>query len=256
MNASIEVVETKLFSGAIADEISSCLAEAIAERGVASIALAGGGTPGATYRLLALPPRVGEIEWSKVRLFWGDERWVTREDTQSNYRLVRETLLDSMPAPGPQVYPVTTTGISPEAAAADYAKIMREVLGTPPDQVPVLDIALLGVGIDGDTASIFPGSALLKNTSDVCSVVRMPDGTPRITLTPSVLLAARRIILMVRGPGKADIVKQVLEGGLPSEIIPARFLDQAGDRVTWFLDSAAARKLSSERLLGQGGVPR
>lgn len=252
MSVSIEVVEPKLFAGAVADELSASLAEAIAERGSASIALAGGGTPGATYRLLALPPRVGEIEWEKVNIFWGDERFVPREDAQSNYRLVRETLLDSMPARSPRVFAIDVTAPSPEQAAALYAAQIRQVLGAPPGQIPVFDIVMLGVGVDGHTASLFPGSPLISDAADICAAVARPDGPPRVTLTPCILFAARRILFLARSEKKADIVRQVLEGGDPAEVVPARMYERAAERVTWFIDSGAARKLSHELLNAQG----
>ena len=236
-----------MFASAVADEIVACLSEAISERGTASLVLAGGSTPSSIYRMLGIPPRVGEVEWDKVHLFWGDERWVAQEDNQSNYRMVKETLLHNILNNAPMVHPVDIAASSPETAATKYETEIRSALGTPEGEQPVFDIVLLGIGEDGHTASIFPQSPVM-GTDQVCAAVKNPSGSTRVTLTPATLLKARKILFIVKGDNKASVVREVLEGGDVVENLPAKLFHQAGDRVTWFLDSSAAKKLNSERL--------
>lgn len=241
MSVAVEVVEPVLFAGVVADEIVASIGEAIAERGSCSVALAGGSTPGAIYRCLAKPPRVSEVDWPKVNLFWGDERWVPQGDTQSNFKMTHETLLGQILGPGPKVYPIDTSGESPQAGAAAYAKNITDVLG----DKPVFDLVILGIGEDGHTASIFPQSPVIGMTGGLCVAVQHPeDKRFRVTLTPDLLFGARRTIFIVKGEGKADIVRRVIEGSEGVEVLPAKLYRRSEERVTFFLDSGAALRLS------------
>jgi len=241
MGVSVEVVEPVLFAGVVADEIVASIAEAVGERGVCSIALAGGSTPGAIYRCLAKPPRVSEVEWSKVKLFWGDERWVPSTDTQSNFKMTQETLLGQILGAGPRYFPVPTDAPTPADGAARYAQTIRAELGPKPE----FDLVILGVGEDGHTASIFPHSPVLRGSGDICAAVEHPeDKKARVTLTPEILFGARRTIFIVKGEAKAEIVKRVLEGGDSPDAIPSKLYTRAADRTTFFLDSGAAVRLS------------
>lgn len=241
MAPSIEVIEPVLFAGVVADEIVATIAEAVAERGSCAVALAGGSTPSAIYRCLAKPPRVSEVDWVKVKLFWGDERWVPRGDTQSNFKMTHETLLGQISGTGPKIFPVPTDEASPAAGAAAYAATIRRELG----DVPVFDLVILGIGEDGHTASIFPHSPVLQGGATVCAAVEQPEEKkPRITLTPDVLFGARRIIFIVKNDSKADIMKRVLEGPESIDEIPSKLYTRAADRTTFFLDSGAAVRLA------------
>lgn len=249
MKASIEVIEPRLFAGAVSDEIVASVREAIAERGRCSIVLAGGSTPGSIYRALSKPPRVEEVEWSAVTLYWGDERWVPHTDNMSNFKMTQETLLSQIPEPKPAFFPVDTSRASPADAAASYGAMIASNEKFVPGTFPTFDIVLLGIGEDGHTASLFPGSPLLEKASQsLCAAVEHPeDGKPRITLTPPALLAARRIFFIVKGEGKSDVMKRVLEGNESASVLPSRLFLEAGDRVTFFLDSGAAQHLSRPR---------
>ena len=243
--ANIEVVEAKLLAGVVADEIIASIQEAIGERGSCSLVLAGGRTPGSIYRLLSRPPRVNQIEWDKVTVFWGDERWVPPDDTQSNFKLASETLLSHIPDPGPEVFPVDTSVGSAKQGAKKYEEAIRGALKLSSGEIPKFDLVLLGVGEDGHTASIFPGSELLKGGDSICYAVKHPNGgADRVTFSPKVLSNARRILFIARGESKAEIVHRVLEGDEKAEALPARLFDQVRDVVTWFVDSEAATKLS------------
>ncbi len=258
---NVEVFEPKLFAGAVADEIVASIQEAISERGRCSLVLAGGKTPGSIYRALGLPPRVEDIDWAKLSLFWGDERWVPSDDSQSNYRMVCETLLGHVPKPGPSVYSVQFDGGTPEQAADKYGKVIAKALNAGEGNagegnagegnagegtLPVFDIVLLGIGEDGHTASIFPGSKAISAMDKVCLAVPHPGGGHRVTLTPGALFSARRIFFIVNGEQKATMLKRIFDKSGEVEQIPARLYEQARGEVTWFVDSEAARKLSHQ----------
>lgn len=242
MNSHLEIVESKLYAGAVADEIMACIDEAISERGRCLIALAGGSTPGAIYRTLTKPPRVDGVAWDKVSLFWGDERWVAKDDNQSNFRMVQETLLSQIGGAGPKVFAVDTSLASPEKAALAYHQLLSKELGPQ----GAFDLVLLGIGEDGHTASIFPKSPVFSGgDNSLCRAVLHPEeNKPRITLTPTALLSARRILFLAKGEAKAEIVHRVLEGSEDPSILPARYFISRGKRVDVFLDSEASTKLS------------
>lgn len=245
---SLEIIEPKLFSSAVADEIVASVNEAISERGRATIALSGGSTPGAIYRLLAMPPRVDEIDWSKVALYWGDERWVSQDDNQSNYRMVQETLLSQLGERQPKVYPVDTSLDSPEATAAAYESLIRETEKCKAGAMPEFDLMLLGMGEDGHTASIFPDSPVFESETGICFAAKHPtDGTMRISLSPQAVMAARQILFIVKGESKAEMVERVLRGNEGEKALPSSIYRRAESRVSWFLDSGAALRVESAR---------
>ena len=242
MKGDLEIVEPKLFAGVVADEIVATVSEAIAERGRCSIALAGGKSPSIVYRALARPPRVEDVDWSKVTLYWGDERWVSREENESNYRMVHETLLAHLPSPGPQVFAVDTSLKDADEGARRYAAAIRKAEGAEVGVTPQLDLILLGVGDDGHTASLFPDSAVLSERGTIAHAVT-GMGTARVTLSPDIIRNAQRLIFVVRGPSKAEIVRKLFEEEHPIAALPAAIANEAKGRVRWFVDSEAAQKL-------------
>lgn len=242
-NAEIEVLEPKLFEGAVADEIVTALSDAIADRGVATLALAGGSTPASVYRMMTRPPRVEEVDWSKVKIFLGDERWVPLDDPQSNFRMARETLLSGLPVPGAQAFPVDTSCKTPAEAAAQYSMLISQQVHLE-QGVPTFDVVLLGVGEDGHTASIFPGSPLVETSPAHCCESVDASGTkPRITLSKAVLFGARRVLFIVKGENKSAIMKRVIEGSEPAATLPSKLFLDARHRVTFFLDTGSAKEL-------------
>lgn len=244
MKPSIEIIEPKLFSGTVADEIVASIAEFVAETGRCTIALAGGSTPGAVYRDLARPPRVQEVEWPKVKLFLGDERWVPSDDVQSNLKMVRETLLVNLPSPGPQVFPVNTTLPNAEAGAKDYERQISSAFSLKTAELPRFDLVLLGIGEDGHTASLFPGSPLLAESGGICSPATKPeDKSVRVSLSAATLFSAKKVFFIAKGEGKSSMMRRVIEGNEPIEQIPARLYQRATGAVTFFLDSGAGREL-------------
>lgn len=240
MKPSVEVVEPKLFTGVVADEIVASVRDSISERGKCSLVLAGGSTPGAIYRLLARPPRVSEVEWDKVDLFWGDERWVPLDHTHSNYRMANETLLSQIPQPKPRIHAVPTNLADAHQGALEYAKTIREIEGSSPQ----FDIVLLGIGEDGHTASIFPHSSVIHDCPDLCAAIEHPQGGFRVTMSPQTIFGARKIIFIVKGDSKAETIFKVLGGAASVDELPARLYEPVAQKVTFFLDSGAAQRLA------------
>jgi 6-phosphogluconolactonase len=188
-----------------ADLLASQLELALGERERVQLALAGGTTPAAAYRLLGQNP----LAWDRVDVLLGDERWVAPEDPASNARMLHETLLAQGPASQACFYPVPTERETPLASAEAFELIVRQLGSGDP---PVLDLILLGLGDDGHTASLFPGSAAAGIT-DRAVAVGEGKGLERITLTAPVLSAARQVIVLVSGTGKQEALRRLLDPG-------------------------------------------
>jgi 6-phosphogluconolactonase len=222
-----------------AQEIARALRDAIERRGAAHLALAGGSTPRRAYELLA-----GLLaDWSAVELWYGDERCVGPEDPESNHRLVADSLLAGIAGAQPREHRIRGE-LGPEAAAQAYAEELRAHV-PPADEpdgapaLPALDLALLGIGEDGHTASLFPGHPeVLDESGALCLPVHDAPKPPpaRVTLSLPVLRAARRCLLLVTGAGKADALAAVLAG--PDPHVPASLL--ASRRLHVLADDAAA----------------
>jgi len=214
---------------------------AIDGRGAFSIALSGGSTPRELHRRLASPPLVSQIDWSRVHVFFGDERCVSPDDAESNYRMASETLLTHVPIPDSQVHRMRGE-IAPEDAAAQYEQDMREYFG---NEQPCLDLILLGMGDNGHTASLFPGlTAVHEQQRWVVAEYVAEVGMWRITLTPVVLNLARAVVFLVSGSGKASMLRQVLEGPFAPDERPAQIVRPSPGEVIWLVDAPAAANLS------------
>ena len=225
---------------AAAEHFIALAGEAIAARGLFSVAFAGGSTPRATYALLATEEYAGRVDWSRVHVFWGDERCVPPEHVDSNYRMARETLLDDVPLPAQNVHRVHGE-MAPEDAASDYEKTLRLFFG---DDVPRFDLVLLGMGSDGHTASLFPGMAMLHEERR-WAVAHHVDSVRgwRVTLTPVVINVALNVIFIVSGETKAKRVALVLKGPYLPKALPVQLISPVDGRLLWLLDAAAATLL-------------
>jgi len=202
-----------------------------------SIALSGGNTPRTLYRLLSSRFR-DQIPWKKVHVFWEDERYVPLADPQSNYRMARETLLDAVPCPAENVHPMPTELPDPEVAAREYEKPLRSYF---PNDWPRFDLVLLGIGEEGHTASLFPGSSALNETQRWVVAVKAQAKPPlRLTLTLPALTAAVNIYFLVAGSNKAQALHHVLTGSPDPKIYPASGVRLAQGTVIWWVDRAAA----------------
>jgi 6-phosphogluconolactonase len=211
---------------------------AIGERGRFAVALAGGSTPEATYEVLA-NDYAGALDWSKVHVFFGDERTVPPNHEDSNYRMAHETLLSRVPVGS--VHRMRGE-LPPAEAAAAYEEELRGFFGTS-DEPPSLDLILLGIGEDGHTASLFPEtSALEVQDRWVVANPVLKLETTRLTLTVPVINAARAVNFLVAGEGKAGALKEILEGEADPREYPAKLIRPEGGPV-WMVDRAAAKFL-------------
>ena len=237
------VADAAALAEAAADAVVEAATSAIAVHGRFTVALAGGSTPRTAYELLACPPRMERVRWNRTFVFFGDERGVGPEHPDSNYRMAHTALLAKVPIPADQVYRVRADAADPEEAAREYAQTLAEVFGTRRGELPRFDLVLLGVGVDGHTASLFPGSPVLKEVFRTVAAVHATAAEipQRFTLTLPVLNAAARVVVLAAGPEKAKIVRAALADRGRS--LPAAMIAPPEGRLTWLLDRAAAALL-------------
>jgi 6-phosphogluconolactonase len=225
-----------------ASRLQRLAAESIAAADRFSVALSGGSTPRTLYHLLGEPPLRETIDWPRVHLFWGDERFVPAGHPDSNYRLAREAFISKVPIPSGNVHPIPTESGDPETAAAQYEETLRRFCATPPR----FDLILLGLGADGHTASLFPGSPALDEHDHLVVATHVPKlDAWRLTLTPPVLRGARHVVFLVSGSDKASILREVLEGPYDPHRLPAQLVRPEKGELTWLVDEAAASLLSA-----------
>jgi 6-phosphogluconolactonase len=222
---------------AMADRVVEAAVTAIEERDVFRVALSGGGTPKTVYPMLLEPHRRDAVDWSRVEFFWGDERTVPPDDPESNFGVAYEMLISHLPnVRAERIHRMPADASDLDAAALAYEREMRLAFDAPADAHPMFDFVWLGMGPDGHTASLFPGSTAIEEAerSVVATWAPYPQAW-RMTLTFPVLDAARRVAFAVEGANKADAVRAVQAGGsgLPAERV-------AGDQVEWLLDAEAA----------------
>jgi 6-phosphogluconolactonase len=220
--------------------------QAIAREGHFNVALSGGSTPRELYRLLATSEFRAQVDWPRVHLFWGDERAVPPESPESNYGMVRRELLLRVPIPVGNVHRMKAEEPVIGRAAHEYETILRRCLPVDDRGFPILDLVLLGLGGEGHTASLFPGSAFMRETSHWVSTPMIAKlGMRRMTLTLPVLEAARHVLFLVTGSGKAEILRKVLsepgEHPLPAQMV----IPRNGERA-FLVDEGAASLLGAK----------
>lgn len=217
--------------------IVAAAVESVERQGYFTLVLSGGGTPRATYEMLA-GPAGNDVNWRQVHLFWGDERCVPPEDPLSNFRMASDSFLRRISVPTGNVHRIRGEHPYPAAAAREYEEDIRAFFCKCDGcyhETPSFDLILLGVGADGHTASLFPGSDALLERDRLVRHVIAPDYTPvrdRITLTPPLLTRAKRILFLVGGEDKRVIVSRALDEP-PSPVIPAGMIEGAGETL-WF----------------------
>lgn len=227
---------------AAAGLIAETAARAVAARGRCAILLAGGETPRRAYELLADEPLRDRVPWGQVHLFWGDERCVPADDPRSNARMARQALLDRVPVPAGQVHPIAGDR-DPRLAATEYETLLRRFFAG----APRFDLVLLGLGSDGHTASLFPGSPALHERERWTAVARRPgEEIDRITLTPAAINQAELVVFLVAGDDKASVLHEVLDMEPDPNRRPARMIRPASGQVHWLVDRAAARLLEKD----------
>lgn len=227
-----------------AEAVVGTINDAVQTVGACSIVLAGGNTPRTLYRLLASGFR-SQVPWASVQVFWGDERYVPPEDSRSNYRMAKEALLDHVPCPPANIHPMPTHFPSADAAARNYERTLRNHFV---EEWPRFDIVLLGLGDDGHTASLFPGSlALAERTRWVVAAQAPVEPHVRLTLTLPALTRARAVFVLVAGATKAEALRHVLEGAGDWIKYPAAGIRLANGPVIWWADREAAALAPDER---------
>ncbi|HUP19303.1 MAG TPA: 6-phosphogluconolactonase [Gemmatimonadota bacterium] len=232
-------------AGRAARLFSEAARAAVAARGRFAVALSGGSTPRPVYERLAGPHHREEVPWARIEFFWADERCVPPEAPDSNYRMARETLLDRVAVDPERVHRIRGEA-EPAAAARECAGELRRALDAAGEEPPHLDLALLGLGPDGHTASLFPDSAAIESdrlAEAVPAALVLPPVVDRVTLTPVALNAARAVAFLVSGGSKAAAVRAALEGPRDPARCPAQAIAPTRGRARWLLDAEAAAGL-------------
>jgi 6-phosphogluconolactonase len=231
-----------------AEEFVQTAAQAVAAKGSFSVALAGGSTPKALYALLVEDPAFcAKVPWDKMHVFFGDERHAGPEDKDSNYRMARESLISKSPLKADQITRIMGEYADTEKAALEYEQALRAYFKLKDDELPRFDLVLLGMGEEGHTLSLFPGTKALHPSSHRF-VVRNWVGklfTERITLTAPAANHANQVIFLVTRADKALALKAVLEGPYEPEQLPAQLIQPSSGNLLWLVDQDAGKLLSA-----------
>jgi 6-phosphogluconolactonase len=218
--------------------------EATAARGSFSVALSGGNTPRAMYARLVAPPLRDYLDWTKVHIFFSDERFVPPDSEESNYHTARENLLTHVSIPDGQVHPYSTVDSTPEESAKQYEDEIRRGVKARDDGLPAFDLILLGMGPDGHTASLFPDTEALKIHDRLVAPNYVPKlNAWRLSFTYPLLNAGRTVTFLVQGEDKKERVREVLGGG---SRLPAAGVQPSDGRLVWLLDAAAGEEFVSD----------
>ena len=205
-----------------------------------NIALSGGSTPQKIFKILSSEYK-NKIDWKKIRLFWGDERCVPPESSESNYGTAKELLIDKINIPGENIFRVKGEN-DPVGEAIRYSEIIKANIKTE-NNFPAFDLTMLGVGEDGHTASIFPNQLHLLNSVRICETALHPETKQnRITITGKVINNSKRIFILVNGKNKAEIIKRIMENK-NSGTLPAQNIEAKNGTLNWYLDQNAAQLL-------------
>jgi 6-phosphogluconolactonase len=229
-----------------AEEFLKSVAEAVAQKGAFTVALAGGSTPKALYSQLADEPLRSQIPWEKLHFFFGDERHAPPDGAESNFRMANEALFSKGAIKPEQITRIKGEYADTEKAALEYEQALRAYFKLKAGEYPRFDLVLLGMGEEGHTLSLFPGTKALQATDRI--VVRNWVGklyTERITLTATAANHASRVIFMVTRADKAPALKAVLEGPYEPEQLPAQLIQPASGKLLWLVDQAAGSMLET-----------
>ena len=238
-------------ANALADVAANLIAKtsikAADESRQAYIALSGGSTPKAMGALLASPAFNTQVQWNNLTFFWGDERWVPLESPESNAGEATRGYLDAVGVLPENIVPFDTESVTPEESASSMEAIIRDLV--PGDPIPQFDLILLGMGDDGHTASLFPGTDAIQEAHKLVlsHFVEKLDST-RLTFTPALINAAKHVVFLASGSGKAETLADVLDGGIDVDRLPSQVIRPTHGSLTWMVDQSAAAEL--ERLNG------
>lgn len=223
---------------ALADWIISLIQKTLQVKDKFTIALSGGETPKKLYQTLASDPYREKINWSRLHIFWGDERIVPFKDERNNAKMAYDNLLSNVNISSDQVHTIWTD-IKPEESVKQYEKILHQYFD---DKQTTFDLTLLGLGEDGHTLSLFPGSEILDDQQSWVKTIHSKEKGDRITLMPSVVNMSSAIAFFVTGKNKEKIVQQVLDQSQQHNY-PAQFIQPLNNELHWFVDEAAAKYL-------------
>jgi 6-phosphogluconolactonase len=230
-----------------ADWLVGYIKETLQKQDRFTIALSGGSTPKKLHELLATDAYKHQIDWTKLHVFWGDERYVPLTDERSNAKMAYDTLLNHVPVPASQIH-VMRADISPEASAAEYEQLLQDYFNPnlhPMDGRFTFDLVILGMGDDGHTLSLFPGLPVVHEVKKwVTAFWLAAQDMYRITLTHPVTNLASCVTFLATGPKKAHVLKEVLEGEKNVDLYPSQIIQPTGGQLHWFIDKAAAAELS------------
>ena len=234
--------DAEQLANATAELFVGTAAESMKARGRFRVALSGGSTPRHVYELLASRRFSSRVDWNRIDIFWGDERYVPSDDRESNYRMTAEAMLQHVPIPPENIHRVPTEISPPAAAAGAYEKDIRRCFREPLS-VPQFDLIYLGLGTNGHTASLFPYSPVLKETSRIVAADFVAEvNTWRITMTALLLNRGHIVAFVVDGPQKAQVLREVLLGPPDPQRLPAQLITPEG-KLFWMVDKAAAALL-------------
>jgi 6-phosphogluconolactonase len=228
----------------LAEWITSLIEETLTRKDHFGLVLSGGNTPKKLHTLLASSPYRERIDWKKIHVFWGDERAVPFEDDRNNARMAFDTLLDKVDVPQDQIH-IMDTSFSSDAAAMQYEEILNEYFGTDILPKKTFDLVLLGMGDDGHTLSLFPGTPVIHEEKLwVTSFFLKDQQMDRITLTKNIVNHADHIVFMISGDGKSMALHQVLEGEKNPDLYPSQVIIPTQGELHFFIDKAAASGLT------------
>jgi len=233
-------------SAAAAQEFVRCARTALAARGRFMVALAGGSTPRRSYERLGVEPLRGQVDWNRLEFFWGDERAVPPDHRDSNYRMACEALLNGLALDPLRIHRMEGESADLDAAARDYEAELARAFGMAPSgEPPAFDLVMLGMGPDGHTASLFPHTAALRETTRWVVANPVPRlGTQRLTLTAPILNRAARVVFLVAGAEKAEALAEVLEGPADPARLPSQLIRPRPGGLVWIVDRLAAARLT------------
>ncbi|MHA4742053.1 6-phosphogluconolactonase [Dyadobacter sp. MSC1_007] len=232
--------DTKELSAKLASWVNNYIREVLAKQDKFTFVLSGGSTPKQLYALLAEAPYKESIPWEKIHFFWGDERAVPFEDSRNNAKMCYDELLDKVPVKAENIH-IMRTDISPDASAAEYEAILKSYFG---ESGTTFDFVLLGMGDDGHTLSLFPGTEVIHEKDALAtSFFLAAQDMYRITLTAPVVNRAACVAFLAAGPGKASVLKQVLKGERNVDLYPSQIIAPEKGQLHWFVDEAAAVEL-------------
>jgi len=232
--------DTKALSASLAEWINKYIQQVLASQDRFTFVLSGGSTPKALYALLAESPYKESIPWEKLHFFWGDERAVPFEDSRNNAKMCYDELLDKVPVKAENIH-IMRTDITPEESAAEYEKIVKSYFE---GSETTFDFVLLGMGDDGHTLSLFPGTEVIHEQNALAtSFFLQAQDMYRITLTAPVVNNAACVAFLAAGAGKAEVLKQVLKGEKNVDLYPSQIIQPVKGQLHWFVDEAAAALL-------------